>query len=220
MSRPTSTTYTHISKAGRTAPFSAAGRKSSRSSAGLGAWEFQRDAVGDQTLEPPEALVADAELFQVRDRLHQILRARAHMAAGLGQRIGDDVVGQPAGIALVIAIDGKGDGANLAEIGPDVEPAGHIDAGHHFTRPDALEDFRLLLRVDAIGDAAAHPALLQAEHQAGRLGRAAKTLHPEAELPVIAVRAADPPFNEGEVRLPDQRPVAENPDGPRRTRMR
>jgi hypothetical protein len=63
-----------------------------------------------------------------------------------------------------------------------------------------------------VGHAAAGAALVEAEHQAGPLRRAAVDEGIDAQRPVRAHEPCLDPFEEVKARPPDQRAVAKNPE--------
>ena len=65
---------------------------------------------------------------------------------------------------------------------------------------------------DPIGDAAAHAAAIEPEHQAGPLRRTAMNEGIDAKRPVQADEPGRNPLDEGKARTPHQRAIAEYPE--------
>ena len=61
------------------------------------------------------------------------------MTAGACQGIGDGLLAQAAGVALVRTVDDEGDGAHRPVGGPHIGPVRHIGGRQDLTRPDGAE---------------------------------------------------------------------------------
>src|SRR5690606_20257298 len=96
-----------------------------------------------------------------------------------------------------------------------------VGARRHLALPEIAPDLLDARGCNAIGDAAARPAAIEAEHQPGPLGRATIAHRVEAEGAVIAAQERGPRLVERKARIPDQRAVGEDPEilavGRRRT---
>src|SRR5258705_1914278 len=93
----------------------------------------------------------------------------------------------------------------------DLRPARRVGAEHHFAPP---QEAQLPLRApagDAVRDAAAAAAGIQAEDKTGFLPRATVDVRPQAEAAVKAVQPRDAVLLEVDYGIPDERAVAEQP---------
>ena len=122
---------------------------------------------------------------------------------------------QPSGILHMAAID---DEAQRPYLPPrfllELDPPHRfqIDCRHLFA-PAQIGDGLLARRgCDPKGDAAAHAAAVEPQHQAGPLRRAAMDERIDAQRPVQADQPRRHAFDEVEARTPHQRAVAEDPE--------
>ena len=122
------------------------------------------------------------------DGVDQVVGARPEEALCRRDHLGDAVVRQESGVALVRMIDHERDRADGAERGMDVDPARHVGAAQHLAAPDDRQLLLDRIRRDVKGDAAARAASFQTEHQAGALRAAAPEVGPQAKPAMMSQR--------------------------------
>src|SRR5262249_13122517 len=95
---------------------------------------------------------------------------------------------------------------------PNVAMRLEIDRRHLLARAQIGDGLLVFGRGNAIGDAAAGAAAVQAEHEAGTFGRTAMDEGIDAERAVQSDDARRQAFEEFKPRPPDQRSIAEDPE--------
>ncbi len=161
--------------------------------------------------------LAIAERLERQHRLQHIIAigpgaavALPHMMQAFGER-------QAAGILDVASID---DVAQRPDAMPRLVLKLDLPHGFEIDRRDLLAAAQIgdglgaLGGGDAIGDAAAHAAAIEPEHQAGPLRRTAMDEGIDAKRPVQANQPGRNPLDMGKSRTPHQRAIAEYPKIP------
>src|SRR6185312_11920067 len=96
--------------------------------------------------------------------------------------------------------------------GADLDPARAVGAHRHLAAPEPRKLLAVARPREAVGEAPAASAALEREDEARALGRPAVDARPEAEVAVIAVERGHALRIEGELGVPHERAVAEDPD--------
>src|SRR5258707_222533 len=138
-------------------------------------------SLEEQLADAFEAAIANAKLFQMRDRLEEILRQRAKRSLR-SRYVLDSLVLINAGRVLVtLSIDrqGKGWGGPLG--GGGGPPSAMVGAGKPPAPPPQQELSALLPLSEAECDPARRASSIQGEHQSGALRCAAPKPQPQTE---------------------------------------
>ena len=98
-----------------------------------------------------------------------------------------------------------------AAAGVDLHPDRPVRADDHLAPPQEVQLVERQRRGQPQRDAAAGAAGLESQHQPGHVGRAARGERPQAESPVPAAHRRHPHLGDREQRIPQQRPVGEDP---------
>src|SRR6267154_536643 len=173
---------------------------------------FLADALEILAPAPLEQVrVAHAVSDQSAHRLEKVFGRRPQLAARAHQGLDDGLQRKLAGVIGVRAVNEEGYRPQRFPGRVDLRPARRVGAEHHFAPP---QEPQLLLRApagDAVRDAAAAAAGIQAEDQTGFLPRAAVDVRPQAEAAVKAVQPRDAVIFEADYGIPHERAVAEKP---------
>jgi hypothetical protein len=133
--------------------------------------------------------------------------ALAHIVYQLGKR-------QPSGILHVAAIDGVAKRPHLPPGGIfqfDAPQGFEINRGDLLAPAQVRDGLFAIRGGDPIGNAAAHAAAIQSEHEARPLRRAAMNKRIDAQRPVQSIETRRHTFESIETGPPHQRPIAKNP---------
>ncbi len=124
---------------------------------------------------------------------------------------------QPPGILHMTAID---DETQRPHLSPrflfELDPSHRfqVDGGHLLARAQIFDGLLMQRRGDPKGNAAAHAAAVETEHQTGPFRGAAMHEGIDAQRPVQPDEARRHAFSKVEARIPHQRPIAEDPEIP------
>ena len=169
------------------------------------------EPLGDQM----QIGLAIAERFQRLHRLQHIIAIGTRAAMTLPDMMHALRKRQPPGILHMAAID---DEAQRPHLPPrfllELDPPHRfqIDRRHLLARAQIGDGLLARRGGDPKGDAAAHSAAVEPQHQAGPLRRAAMDKRIDAQRPVQADEPRRHAFDEVEARIPHQRAVAEDPE--------
>src|SRR5690606_26134011 len=158
-----------------------------------------------------QAAVGDAGGLQGVGGLQHVVGAAAIASVPLAHDGDDPFDGKARHVARVLAIHGEDQAGNRAGFRMAVQPARNVGRAGHFPLPQGTQDIQCPGSGDAVGDAIAGTAQIQAEYQAGAFGCAAIDPRPQAQGAVVAVDAGPTGLQVTEFRPPDQGPVAEHP---------
>ena len=174
----------------------------------------QPNLIGYHFLQPPEGVVADAELFQLAHCMKQILRARADMAAGTGQGPRHVRQRQRDIEIRMRSVGPKHQGFVRCAADLDVDPAHGLDAVMAADLPpqQPADLPTVIVVAQPVGNALAASAAFQPHHQAGLPRRAAPARQLHAEGAVPAGSGGAPMLDRVELGLPDQRAIGEQPE--------
>jgi len=145
----------------------------------------------------------------------EIFGHRAAEAGGDSEHVRDLFDGKLADIAPALAVDGEGERAERPLLGRHANPARRERRRHHaHLAADEAVEVRLPRHLrQPVDDALARAAAIERQHEAGRLGGAAKApVPPEAEVPVPALGDGHALLDEIEGRIPDERAIGEDPE--------
>ena len=159
--------------------------------------------------------LAIAELLERTDRRNDVVAVGAGLAMPLAHVMQLLLEREPPGILCVSSIhhvaERRHPPLRLA-LEPDRAHAFAVDRRHLLARAQIGDGVATLLRRHAIGDAAAGPAAVEAEHQTRPLGRPAMDEGIDAKRPMRAHEPRLDPLGERKIRPPHQRTVGEHPE--------
>jgi EAL domain-containing protein (putative c-di-GMP-specific phosphodiesterase class I) len=172
-------------------------------------------ARGEASGKRRQRHVVDAGLFEMKHRVQHIVDIGAREARRSQHEFGLPLEGKPPRILRMGAIRHVADRLDLASRA--VEQAHglvrlYIDRGGLLALAQISEGRVALRRLHPVGDPLAGAALVEAEHKARPLDRAAMMERVDAERPMRADDCPRHALGEVEARLPHQRAVPEDPE--------
>jgi len=159
-------------------------------------------SLKEQLADAFKAAIANAKLFQMRDRLEEILRQRAKRSLR-SRYVLDSLVLINAGRVLVtLSIDHQRNGMDGTLVGGEGDPSGVIGAGKHLAPPHQQELRALLTLSEAECDTACRASSIKGQHQSGLLRGAAPKSHPQTESSMPSAERSTTSFGVGKGRVP------------------
>ena len=158
-----------------------------------------------------KAAIANAKLFQMRDRLEEILRRRAKRSLRSRYVLNSLVLIDARRVLVMLSIDHQRNGMDGTLVRGEGDPSRVVGAGKHLSPPHQQEFRTLLALGEAEGDAVRRASSIEGERQSRLLRRAAPQSHPHAEPPVPSAERSLAALDVGKGRVPHQRTVSEQP---------
>src|SRR6267143_1771169 len=128
-----------------------------------------------------KAAIANAKLFEMRDRLEEILRRRAKRPLRSRYVLDSLSLINPRRVLVMLSIDHQRNGVDRTFVGGEGDPSRVVGAGKHLSPPHQQELRTLLAPSEAECDTARRASSIKCEHQSGALRCAAPKSHPQTE---------------------------------------